>query len=77
MTEIEWIDIFRDNLKELMCDRGYNQYDLADEAGLSQSSLSRYLKGERMPTVRSIINLAYVLDCDIADLLDFGDRIEG
>lgn len=77
MTELEWLDIFADNLHDLMQSRGYSQGDLADESGLDQTSISRYLNRRRIPTVRAIVNLAYVLDCNISDLMDFGDRIEG
>ena len=77
MTECEWIDIFRRNLHELMAERGYFQSDLAEAAGLSQTTISRYLNGDRMPNLRSIINLSYELDVDVSELIDFGDRIEG
>lgn len=77
MTELEWLDIFADNLHGLMQERGYSQGDLADDSGLDQASISRYLNRRRIPTVRAIVNLAYVLDCDISELIDFGDRIDG
>lgn len=76
MTETEWLDIFADNLQSLMQERGYTQGDLADETGLDQTTISRYLNKQRIPTVRAIVNLAFTLDCDISELIDFGDRIE-
>lgn len=76
MTETEWLDIFAGNLRELMQDRGYSQGDLANDSGLDQTSISRYLNRRRVPTMRAIINIAYTLDCDISDLTDFGDRVE-
>lgn len=77
MTEFEWLDIFAGNLHELMQERGYSQGDLADDSGLDQATISRYLNRRRIPTVRAIVNLAHTLDCDISELIDFGDRIEG
>lgn len=77
MTEVEWLDIFADNLLSLMQERGYPQGDLAEEAGLDRASISRYVNKRCMPSIKSIINLAYVLDCDVSELIDFGDRIEG
>ena len=76
MTEIEWLDIFADNLTSLMGDRGYSQNDLAEETGLDKATISRYLNRLRVPSVKSIINLAYTLNCDISELIDFGDTIE-
>lgn len=76
MTETEWMNIFGDNLQSLMQERGYTQGDLAAESGLDQTTISRYLNKRCIPSVRAITNLAYVLDCDISDLIDFGDRIE-
>ena len=76
MTETEWMDIFGDNLNSIMQERGYTQGDLADETGLDQTTISRYINKRCMPTMRAVVNLAYTLDCDISELVDFGDRIE-
>ena len=76
MTEKEWVDIFSRNLNELMQEYGYNQYDFAEEMGVSQSAVSHWLTGRRAPSVFSIVNMAYVLDVDINDLIDFGSCIE-
>lgn len=76
MTETEWIEIFRKNLVELMAERGYSQGDLAESIGVADATISRYLNGERMPNIKSIVNLAYELDVPLDDLIDFGDRIE-
>lgn len=73
---MEWIETFRINLIELMQERGYTQRDLAESTGLGEGTISRYLNGMRMPTVKSIVNLSYELGVDVADLVDFGDRIE-
>ena len=75
MFEQEWLNIFGDNLAEIMAEKGYTQRDLADEAGISETSVSRYVSKERMPTIKAIINMAYVLDCDLNDFIDFGDKI--
>lgn len=77
MTEQEWLNIFSDNLREIMNERGYNQKDLAEDSGMSDMAISHYIRKERIPGIRAIINIAYTLDCDINELIDFGDRIEG
>lgn len=76
MSENEWLEIFGDNLKDMIEGAGYTQRDLADETGLSESAISRYVSKKQMPCIRALINIAYVLDCSIDELMDFGDRIE-
>lgn len=76
MTETEWLDIFGDNLRDLMEECGYNQKQLAEATGLSRSSICDYIHKKKVPTIRAIVNICYELDCDMVDLVDFGDRIE-
>lgn len=76
MTELEWMDIFRDNLVELMQDARKNQKELAEDTGLSEATISNYANKRQMPSIKAIINLSYALDCEVSVLIDFGDRIE-
>ena len=73
---VEWIDIFGDNLKEFIADRGMTQTEVADAANISCSVLSEYLNKRKVPGIRAIVNLAYALDCDVNELVDFGDTID-
>jgi transcriptional regulator with XRE-family HTH domain len=75
MTETEWLNIFGDNLRDLMLDANMTQRELADDTDLSESAISQYLNKRRVPTVRAIINIAYSLDCSVEELIDFGDRV--
>ena len=75
MTETEWLDIFSKNLIEMMNNVGMSQRDLAKETSLDESTISRYINKERIPTVKSIINISVALCCDIDDLIFFGDYI--
>lgn len=75
MTELEWLDIFSDNLTCLLRDANMTQRELADAAGVAESSISKYIHKEQLPTLRSIINISYALDIDISELIDFGERI--
>lgn len=77
MTEQEWLDIFADNLKGLMLYSNMTQRELADAAGLSDTAISYYVNGQKMPGIRAIINLAHALDVDVSELIDFGSRITG
>lgn len=75
MSEVEWMDIFGDNLAEIMRDGRWTQEDLAEDAGISQAAISNYLNKKRMPTVKAIVNLCYALGEDFNDFIDFGDKI--
>lgn len=75
LTEQEWLDIFGDNLLEMMCEYGINQGDLAEESGLSEATISKYLNKKQLPGIKAIVNIATVLECSIDDLVYFGDRI--
>lgn len=75
MTEQEWLDIFADNLVDMIKEARMTQQELADEAGLSRASISSYIHKRRIPTVKALVNIAYALDCDFNDFIDFGDKI--
>lgn len=76
MTECEWLQEFAENLSELMFEHEFTQTKLAEETGLTQASISRYLNGRQIPTLRAIVNMAYALDVTTDDLIDFGSMIE-
>lgn len=69
MTEVEFIDIFKGNLRSLMDEVGYNQQELAQEAKIDQSTISKYLNGTRMPSVRALNNIAIALNCTVDELI--------
>ena len=76
MSEVEFIDIFGDNLQSLMEERGYTQRALARESMISHVTISRYLSKERMPTAKSLVNLAFALECDLDDLVPTYDYVD-
>lgn len=76
MTEIQWLETFGENLYEMMQEARLTQEELAAKTYLSQPTISNYIHGKTMPSIKAIINLAYVLDCGIDDLIDFGSMIE-
>ena len=76
MTEQEWLNEFSDNLKSLLKDALMTQRELADDTNLSESVISDYVNGRKLPGIRSILNISYSLDCDLHDLIDFGERID-
>ena len=76
MRETEWIRIFAGNLSEIIEESGYSQKEVADMTGIMQSTISKYINGRLMPSLKNVVNLAYALNCDVRELCDFGDFID-
>lgn len=75
MSEQEWINIFGDNLRDILKEYGYTQRDLADAIGVTESTISRYINKQRMPTVPILINMSMELGINLEEFAVFGDRI--
>ena len=71
ISEQEWLDMFSDNLRDILIEEGITQRDLADEMGVSEAAVSRYVKGERIPDLKSLINMSFVLGMSLDELMDF------
>ena len=69
ISEVEFIDIFADNLREVMKEVGITQAELADEAEINRSTISRYLNKQRLPDLVSLLNICFILECDVSDLV--------
>ena len=76
VTEVEWIDMFGDNLADLLKYAHMTQRELADAAGLSESMISDYVHKRRLPGLKAILNITHTLNCSIDDLVDFEEMIE-
>ena len=76
MSELEWMDIFSENLASILQDVDATQRDLAEMTGLSEASISNYINKKRLPNAKAILNIAYALNCSTDDLIDFGDTID-
>ena len=76
MSQQEWLDIFGDNLANILEEERISQKELSRLTGLSESTISRYINKLQMPTVRAIINISYALDWSFEDMLNYGDIIE-
>lgn len=63
---MEW----NEKVKMLMKENNLNQKQLAEKSGITESSVCRYLKGDREPRIDIIINFAKALDVSIEYLLD-------
>lgn len=76
MTELEWLDIFGDNLADMLENANMTQQELADATGLSKASISSYINKRKAPGLKAIINIAHALDCSVDDIMDFEEMIE-
>lgn len=75
MTQTEWKEIFGRNLDSILEEKEMTQCQLASDAGLSISRISDYIRGNAAPTVFAIINMAYALDIDVGEFIDFDEPI--
>lgn len=76
MTSEEWRHIFGDNLASILDEQGMTQNELARKIGISPSRVNDYIHGHSAPSVYAAINMAYVLDVDIGEFIDFDEPIE-
>lgn len=56
-------------LKTLLKRQGMTQRELAEKAGTTEVSVSRYLRGQRTPRLLTLAAIAQVLGVSIDDLL--------
>ena len=63
---MEW----NEKVVELMQQKGINQKQLSKISGISESSLSRYIRGEVMPRMDIIVNVAKALQVETDYFLD-------
>lgn len=75
MKESEFLDIFSSNLRYSLNYAHMSQRELADIIGVDESAISRYLRRQQMPTIKTVVNIAYALDCDITDLVPCDDLV--
>lgn len=60
---------FQEMLKDLLSYSGLNANKLSKKIGVSSSTITRYLKGERLPTVKYLVILADYFKCTTDFLL--------
>jgi transcriptional regulator with XRE-family HTH domain len=76
MKQTEWKKIFASNLVDILQEKGMSQRQLAIDSGVSPAMISDYINGVRMPGLSAAINIAYALDMDVGELIDFDERVE-
>ena len=66
MNEVE---IIRKNLKEMLLQRDINQSNLSNISGVSQPTISRFLKGSNDIKLTTLVSLLNSLNLSISDIL--------
>lgn len=67
---------WQEKVKNLMNDRGINQKQLSQLSGITESSVSRYLRSERRPRLDIVVNFAKAFGVSTEYLLDDGEESE-
>ena len=60
---------FSGNLKNVMNERGLTQAELARRTKIAETTVSRWLSGKRMPTIKHLIVLSDFFEVPIDELL--------
>ena len=76
ISEKQWIESFKEELKYYMKEKNISQRELADRSRLDESTISRCLRENKIPNARTINNIAHALGVDVGQLMDFGHLIE-
>lgn len=64
-----WKESFARNLRYLMYQKGYTIDSLAEEAHLSKSTIYYILGRDRLPTIKTIVNLSLALGVKVDNLI--------
>lgn len=70
----ELLGTLRQTVAEGIHRRFRSTEDFAKDAGVNQSSLSRYLRGERSLSLETFLRIAYRLELDLGELFPFGKK---
>lgn len=76
MTSLDLNIEIGQNIAAALDEYGMTQKELADEIGVSKQTISAYICGERQPSIKNLVNIAYALECRIDDLITCDDFIE-
>lgn len=75
MTEQAWLNIFGDNLRDILKEYGYTQKQFADATNIPEYLISLYINKKRMPTIKNLVNMSLELGIDMDEFTVFDDRI--
>ena len=76
MTQLDWKDVFGDNLASILQEKGFTQLRLSRDSGVSTAMISDYINKRSVPGLFAAINIAYALDMSLDELVNFDEPIE-
>jgi len=63
-------DNMKSRIGEWIEKRGYKKKYIAEQLGISQRQMSKWISGESYPTVQKLFQLAVLLQCMVDDLYE-------
>ena len=76
MTEQELMQLFAKRIRRRIVALHIDQRELARRAGITEVTISRYIKCQRKPTFDNVVRIAQALECRPGDLIDIDDNLE-
>ena len=76
MTEFELRQLLSKRIRCRLNILHIDQRELARRTGLSEATISKYIKCHRKPTYDNVIRIAQALDCSPSDLIDIDELLE-
>ena len=58
-----------EKVQRWLYENGITQRELAEQVGMTEVAMSRFLRGERLPHAPYMANIASVMKCDLWDLI--------
>lgn len=71
MSENELMRQIGKNIQDNMDYWNMTQRELSEETNISKSTISRYITGDSLPSLKNIINIAVALECNIDELIPY------
>lgn len=75
MTQLEWRDIFGDNLASILEEKGMTQVRLSRLSEVSTSAISDYISKRSTPSLFAVINMADALGIDLNEFIYFDEQV--
>ena len=76
MTEQELLNDISFSLRSNMRGKGISQSELARRTGIDRQLLNYYVQGKRMPSLKNLLNMFFILDLRVDDEIEMFDIIK-
>ena len=73
---MNYIEVFRNNLKDIREKKGYTQEELANLVSVRRETIIRYESNINIPTVYMAFKIAHFLNCNITDIWSYDRGFE-